>query len=58
MPSMNMPAMQTSTRLAPGDGGVYHGKVALPMAGRWDVTVSASRKGVQLATQQTSVMTR
>jgi membrane fusion protein, copper/silver efflux system len=58
MPAMNMPAMQANTRLAHSDGGVYRGTIALPMAGRWEATVSAYRGGVQAATQQTSIVAR
>jgi RND family efflux transporter MFP subunit len=58
MPSMNMPAMQASARLAHATGSVYRGTVSLPMAGRWDVAVSAYRGGTQVASEQTSIVVR
>jgi hypothetical protein len=48
MPSMNMPAMSATARVAPVQPGVYRGSVRLPMAGRWDLMVNASRRGEPL----------
>lgn len=58
MPSMNMAAMRSTTRLTHVGGGVYQGRGKLSMAGRWDATVSATRDGVPIAAQQTSFMAR
>jgi len=54
MPSMNMAAMRSNTRLTHVGDGVYQGNGNLSMAGRWDATISATRGGVRIATQQTS----
>ena len=52
MPSMNMPAMRSEASLtAPLGGGVYQGPVDILMAGRWDVTVTATRGGERLGSK-------
>ncbi|HKE86540.1 MAG TPA: FixH family protein [Vicinamibacterales bacterium] len=58
MPSMNMAAMRSSVRLTHVGGGVYRAREALSMAGRWDVTISATRDGVRVVSQQTSLVAR
>ena len=58
MPSMNMPAMRAEARLVHEGDGQYGGTVSLPMAGRWDVTVTATRAGNRFATKQTTVVAR
>lgn len=58
MPTMNMPAMRTETKLAPGGGGVYRGTGQVMMAGRWDVTVTASRGGQRLGSKVVTVIAR
>jgi len=58
MPSMNMAAMRSNTRLKHVGDGVYQGSGNLSMAGRWDATISATRGGVRIATQQTSFVAR
>jgi RND family efflux transporter MFP subunit len=57
MPSMNMPAMTSEARLAHAGGGVYRGQGLVSMAGRWDVTVTATR-GAERFTRQTTVVAR
>jgi hypothetical protein len=56
MPSMNMPAMRADARLAHVTGGLYRGVGTLPMPGRWDVSITASRSGRQIATSHTPLM--
>ena len=58
MPSMNMPAMRAESHLAHAGGGEYRGRVSVPHAGRWDVTVTATRNGRRVAVQQTTVVTQ
>jgi Cu(I)/Ag(I) efflux system membrane fusion protein len=55
MPSMNMPAMRQSVRLAPSGGGRYRGNVDVMMSGRWDVTVSVTRAGRVVGTAMLSL---
>jgi len=52
MPSMNMPERRAETRLIHVKDGLYTGVASLSMAGRWDVTVTARRKGQLVATAQ------
>lgn len=58
MPSMNMPAMRSEARLTHVGNGVYRGPATLSMTGRWDVTVSALRRGRSLAETRTSLVAR
>jgi RND family efflux transporter MFP subunit len=58
MPSMNMPAMTSDAALTAAGGGVYRGTAKIPMAGRWDVTVTATRAGARIASKQTTVVAR
>jgi Cu(I)/Ag(I) efflux system membrane fusion protein len=58
MPSMNMAAMTSHLRLTHVGGGTYQGSGSLSMAGRWDVTIAATRGGVRFATQRTSLVAR
>jgi hypothetical protein len=51
MPTMNMPAMRNQAKLPPVGGGVYRGAGQVMMAGRWDVTVTVTRAGQQIASQ-------
>jgi Cu(I)/Ag(I) efflux system membrane fusion protein len=52
MPTMNMPAMRSETKLAPAGGGVYRGTAQVVMGGRWDVTVNVTKGGQRLGTGQ------
>jgi Cu(I)/Ag(I) efflux system membrane fusion protein len=52
MPTMNMPAMRSETKLAPAGNGTYRGTAQVVMTGRWDVTVSVSKGGQRLGTGQ------
>jgi Cu(I)/Ag(I) efflux system membrane fusion protein/cobalt-zinc-cadmium efflux system membrane fusion protein len=58
MPAMNMPAMHAETHLAQVDTGLYRGHATLPMAGRWDVTVSALRQGQLIGVKRESLVVR
>lgn len=58
MPSMNMPEMRQTARLAHAGGGVYRGKGEIPMAGRWEVTVSVGRGGQSLGSKTLTVTAR
>jgi hypothetical protein len=58
MPTMNMPAMRTETKLSPLGGGVYRGMGQVMMGGRWDVTVTVSKDGQRLGSRQLAVVAR
>jgi membrane fusion protein, copper/silver efflux system len=58
MPAMNMPAMTAATSLEHVGRGVYRGTGSFAMAGSWDVTLSASRQGEQLAEKRLSLVVR
>jgi Cu(I)/Ag(I) efflux system membrane fusion protein/cobalt-zinc-cadmium efflux system membrane fusion protein len=58
MPSMNMPAMNSETRLTHVRDGVYTGSAQLLMAGRWDVTLTARRHGESLVMKQAALIAR
>jgi hypothetical protein len=58
MPSMNMPEMRNSVPLTHQGGGSYRGGGTVMMAGEWDVTVTASRAGQQIASETFDVVTR
>ena len=48
-PKTKHPEMRTEGKLNKTDGGKYSGIAIVTMAGDWDVTVTASRKGKELA---------
>ncbi len=52
MPSMAMPAMRSNFDLPHAAGGAYRGVGDVPMAGRWDVTVTVSRAGQRIGTKR------
>jgi len=58
MPTMNMPAMRSETKLTPAGGGVYRGSGQVLMAGRWDATVTVMRGGQRLGSRQLPVVAR
>jgi hypothetical protein len=58
MPSMNMPAMYADATLLHVDGGTYRGRGKVSMAGRWDVTVNATRDGARVASAQFGLVAR
>ena len=58
MPSMNMPAMRSEVALRPAGGGRYRGAGQVMMAGRWEVTVTVSRGGARLGSEQFAIVAR
>ncbi len=58
MPSMNMPAMKNGASLQHVGGGIYRGTGQWLMAGRWDVTVTVTRRGQLLGSRQLSLVAR
>jgi RND family efflux transporter MFP subunit len=58
MPTMNMPAMQNEITLPHVGGGVYRGPGQVLMAGRWDATVAASRRGQSLGRKPFTIVAR
>jgi hypothetical protein len=58
MPSMNMPAMSSEATLAPAGVGVYRGAVLISMAGRWDVTITATRGTQRVVARHTTLVAR
>ena len=58
MPTMNMPAIQSDTKLPHVSSGVYRGPAQVMMAGRWDVTVTVSKSGRTLGQKQFAVVAK
>jgi Cu(I)/Ag(I) efflux system membrane fusion protein len=58
MPTMNMPAMRSETKLAPAGDGVYRGTGQVVTGGRWDVTVNVSKGGQRLGTGQFALVAK
>jgi hypothetical protein len=58
MPAMDMPAMRTDVALTHAGQGTYRGKGQLSMGGTWNVTVTVSRAGEQLAIKRFSVVAK
>jgi Cu(I)/Ag(I) efflux system membrane fusion protein/cobalt-zinc-cadmium efflux system membrane fusion protein len=58
MPSMNMPAMRTDVTLVGAGDGEYHGHGNISMAGKWDVTVTASRNGQRVASRMLGIVAK
>jgi hypothetical protein len=58
MPTMNMPAMQSETKLPHTSGGVYRGSAPVLMAGSWDVTVTVTKNGQQLGRKQFAMVAK
>jgi hypothetical protein len=58
MPSMNMPAMRSTTTLAHQSAGRYRGTGQLSMGGTWNVTVTVSRGGEALGGRKLSVIAK
>jgi Cu(I)/Ag(I) efflux system membrane fusion protein/cobalt-zinc-cadmium efflux system membrane fusion protein len=55
MPQMGMAAMNVVTPLSEKGGGMYEGKVNLDSGGTWQLTVTANKTGIVLATKQLSL---
>jgi hypothetical protein len=58
MPTMNMPAMRNEVKLSPSGGGVYRATGQVMMAGRWDATITVTRGGQQIGSEQLTVVAR
>jgi hypothetical protein len=58
MPSMNMPAMQSTATLIPQGNGSYQGTSELSMAGTWNVKVAVVRNGETLGAQTLSLVAK
>jgi RND family efflux transporter MFP subunit len=58
MPTMNMPAMRSETRLPHVGAGAYQGPAQVMMAGRWDVTVTVRKNGQELGRKQFAMVAR
>jgi len=58
MPAMGMPAMRTEATLAHVGDGVYRGTGNVAMASRWEVTVTVTRDGRRIGSQQFTVVAR
>jgi hypothetical protein len=52
MPAMNMPEMRNTAQLTSAGNGIYKGSATIAMAGDWDVTITAARKGQTLGTNK------
>jgi len=52
MPEMGMAAMNVSTALTEKTAGIYEGRVNLDSGGTWQITITAMKGGVLLATKQ------
>jgi Cu(I)/Ag(I) efflux system membrane fusion protein/cobalt-zinc-cadmium efflux system membrane fusion protein len=55
MPQMGMAPMNVVTSLNDNGGGIYEGNVNLDSGGTWQLTVTAIKDGVVLATKQLSL---
>ncbi len=58
MPQMNMAEMRTKTNLVSAGEGVYRGQGRVMMAGSWNVTVTAMRGGLPLASKTLSLTSK
>ncbi|HEX6975640.1 MAG TPA: efflux RND transporter periplasmic adaptor subunit [Vicinamibacterales bacterium] len=58
MPSMNMPAMRSETRLGHVENGIYRAPGTVLMAGRWDVIVTVTRGAERIGTRQFTTVAR
>jgi len=58
MPSMNMPAMRSTTALTHQGSGRYRGSGQLSMGGTWNVIVTASRGGDEIGRRTFSVVAK
>jgi nitrogen fixation protein FixH len=58
MPSMNMPAMRSDATLTHAEDGRYRGTGQLEMSGTWNVNVTVSRGGDELARKNLSIIAK
>jgi uncharacterized GH25 family protein len=55
MPAMKMPEMRNEVKLKPAGEGKYTGSGNVPMAGKWNVTVSVKKDGKVLGQKKQTV---
>ncbi|MBI2817795.1 MAG: FixH family protein [Acidobacteria bacterium] len=55
MPTMGMAAMRSEATLAATGGGVYGGEITVQSPGTWQVTVTVTKAGTVLGTQQMNI---
>lgn len=58
MPTMNMPAMRSETKLSHVGAGIYRGAAQVLMAGGWELTVVVRRGGQTIGTRRFNLMAR
>jgi RND family efflux transporter MFP subunit len=58
MPTMNMPAMKSETKLAPAGGGMYRGPGQVLMAGPWQATITVTRGGQRFGSRQLPMVSK
>jgi hypothetical protein len=58
MPSMNMPAMRSTTALTHEGAGRYRGTGQLAMSGTWNVMVTASRGAQEVGRRNLSIVAK
>ena len=58
MPAMSMPASRVEAKLLPAGVGTYRGTGQVMTPGTWDVTVSVTKAGQQLASRRFSVIAK
>jgi RND family efflux transporter MFP subunit len=58
MPTMNMPAMRSETKLSAAGAGVYRGTGQVMVAGRWEATVTVVRKGQRIGRKSLPLVAR
>jgi hypothetical protein len=57
-PMGSMPAMRSTAALKHDAGGVYRGPGQVTMAGRWEVTIAATRAGKEIANKKITITAR
>ena len=55
MPEMKMAEMRSEIPLRHDNSGTYRGQGAIPMAGKWDVTVTVTRGGQEIGKRSLTV---
>jgi RND family efflux transporter MFP subunit len=55
MPQMGMAAMHATATLADQGGGMYEGKLDVPMSGTWQITINVIRGDQVIATKKLSI---
>jgi RND family efflux transporter MFP subunit len=58
MPTMNMPAQRSETKLTAAGSGVYRGTGQVMTAGRWDATVTVMRNGQRIGRKNLPLVAR